>query len=494
MLIILSRDCGIYRLERINADHRKIGSDRQSSRRLGHGAKRPFIADSLFSDMEDLAVLIQNQMCRLHGRNHVKLPEARDIRGIDILDMLNCIVIISVPVGADRILEEVQRHPDGTIRNTVQPDGKSFPVRGDDRLSDVVILPQRHPDSAGIRPVRIGLQQKTGVGLCNPVKEPLHTRDVKPLPGKLLLPFLCHGKICITEQTRKQIQMSAHPVLFCHRMNHLAEMIVLLIIIGCEHLAERGDAVLGQNLLEILNNLPILIIREGAEHLIRRLIRSRLDQHSTQLSIRKKTDRTALRLHVRRNPAQLKCRTVQPVAVRVRAFQQNRTVRNHRVETFFRRKRRRPPLWKKPSASPNHLFLRVLCRVFSDDPRTVVLGDRIRNLTAHMLAVLHGSGKKMRVRIDESRHHQPVAEIQNLYPIRKRLCVHFVRKRPCFLFIRKHLCFPFIQKRLYVHIIRKNFPDHSILHQNRLRGRQSVMSVVYRRTSDQIFHKLNPFV
>jgi hypothetical protein len=94
---------------------------------------------------------------RLHRRHDAQPAEARDVRGIDRLDVLDAVAPpwgpgvgsraerIAGPRAVDggRMLEGVERHPDPAVADRVQLDLPAAPVgQGDERI-ELLRLPGR---------------------------------------------------------------------------------------------------------------------------------------------------------------------------------------------------------------------------------------------------------------------------------------------------------------------------------------------------------------
>ena len=60
-------------------------------------------------------------MIRLDRRNYLKLRKTIQIIGMDIFDMLDGISKTMLPVHFRRFFKKIQRHPHGTICDTVKP-------------------------------------------------------------------------------------------------------------------------------------------------------------------------------------------------------------------------------------------------------------------------------------------------------------------------------------------------------------------------------------
>ena len=119
-VIISSCNCRIDRCKRIYGHNRIIGSKCQRTFMLQQSPEWPLKPRTFFPDLVHLSICRKCHMIRLNRRNHIKLRKTIQIIRMDIFDMLDGISKTMLPVDFRRFFKKIQRHPHGTICDTVK--------------------------------------------------------------------------------------------------------------------------------------------------------------------------------------------------------------------------------------------------------------------------------------------------------------------------------------------------------------------------------------
>ena len=120
-VIISSCNCRIDRCKRIYGHNRIIGSKCQRTFMLQQSPKRPLKPCPFFPDLVHLSICRKSYMIGLDRRNYIKLRKTIQIIGMDIFDMLYGVSKTMRSVYLRRFFKKIQRHPHGTICDTVKP-------------------------------------------------------------------------------------------------------------------------------------------------------------------------------------------------------------------------------------------------------------------------------------------------------------------------------------------------------------------------------------